>query len=196
MAAPAQGALIGFDLLDYPDVGSIAIDAVYDADSDIFLANGFAMDYTREVGGPVNPIANGLFQITATIDENGEAVGGVLEIIGNVIGFGPALLSAELSDFGFADGGGSMLEFTFEVTGGSLSSDYGGVGQKVGVVMDIGGDGYSGDFSQDFDNRFFGLPGTGQGVSETKPLALPGPGAIAVAMFGGLIGSRRRRRQR
>ncbi|MCP3903036.1 MAG: hypothetical protein GY715_05305 [Planctomycetes bacterium] len=194
LSAPAQGALIDFELQEYPDVGSRFIDAVYDAGSDTFVADGFAMDYARESGGPLNPISSGGFHITANIDETGDAHGGTLEIIGNVIGFGPALLTAELLDFGFMDGGGSRIEFIFEVTAGPLSTDYGGVGAKVGVVMDVGVS-YSGDFTQGFDNRFFGLPGTGQGISGTKPLALPGPGALAVAAIGGLIGSRRRRRR-
>jgi uncharacterized protein (TIGR03382 family) len=94
-------------------------------------------------------------------------------------------------DFGFMDGGGMLLEFLFQVDGGDLSGAYGGVGALFGVIMDVGGSGYDGDWSMSFDNLVGGLPGTGSGVANTSPI--PAPSALALAVIAGAWGRRRRR---
>ena len=79
------------------------------------------------------------------------------------------------------------------MTGGALAPGYGGVGAPVGVILDMGGGGYSGSFLESFDNLLGGIPGTGMGVADTGRL-IPGPPAIALLAIA--AASRRRRGRR
>lgn len=186
----ADASFIPLDLRNAPDILSGFIDVSYDAPSNEFSVEGFALRL-NDGQGPAHNIANGSFAITATIDETGTAVGGTLDIGGGVAGFGPSLLTASFIGFGFDPGGGTLLELLFEVTGGDLAPDYGGAGALVGVILDMVGGGYSGDFTRSFDNLISGTAGTGRGVSDTAPL-IPGPPVAALLLLGGL----RRRRSR
>lgn len=190
-AAPARAALIGLDLQNAPDIASGFIDVQYNATSNVLSAMGFALTYDDDGISPVENIFGGSFQIAAVVNESGIATGGSLTVGGNVAGVGPSLLSGSLVDFGFVDGGGDLLEFVFQVMGGDLAAVYGGVGSTVGVIMDINGQGYSGNWTQSFNNRISGIPGTGNGVANVAPL--PTPGTIALLALAGLCGARRRR---
>lgn len=194
--ARAQAAFIPITLVPEPDILSGFIDVTYDAATDAFLARGFSQTYNPGgEGQDTNIVGSQLFEIRATIDESGTLLpGGTLVIEGSVLGFsGPFLLTADLTDFGFADNGGEILEFLMEITGGELEADYGGVGAVAGVIMDMGGNGYV-DFTQSFDNLIGGQAGTGAGISDTAPI--PGPSALAVLLAGCAFASRRRRRMR
>ncbi len=186
----ADAGFIPLDLRNTPDILSGFIDVSYDAPSNELSVVGFAL-HLDDGHGPGHNIANGSFAITATIDEIGTAVGGALDIGGGVAGFGPSLLTANFIDFGFDPGGGMLLELLFEVTGGDLALEYGGAGALVGVLLNMAGGGYSGDFTRSFDNLIRGIAGTGRGVSDTAPL-IPGPAVAALLLLGGL----RRRRSR
>jgi MYXO-CTERM domain-containing protein len=191
LGASARASLIGLELLEAPDVFSGFIDVTYDAGSNAFEASGFALSYLDVVTNPAQNIGDGLFTLTASIDEQGDALGGSLSIEGNVAGLGSSLLTGSLVDFGFSDAGGQILEFLFEVSGGDLSDAYGGQGALFGVIMDTGGAGYSGDWTQSFNNLLGGLPGTGSGVADTSPI--PAPSALALVAIAGACGRRRRR---
>lgn len=193
--ARAQAAFIPVTLVPEPDILSGFIDVTYDAATDAFLARGFSQSYNPGgEGQDTNIVGSQLFEIRATIDESGTLLpGGTLVIEGSVLGSGPSLLTADLTDFGFADNGGEILEFLMEITGGELEADYGGVGAVAGVIMDMGGNGYV-DFTQSFDNLIGGQAGTGAGISDTAPI--PGPSALAVLLAGCAFASRRRRRMR
>ncbi|MHC4218561.1 MAG: hypothetical protein ACYSU7_08925 [Planctomycetota bacterium] len=188
----ADANFLDLELRDAPDILSGFIDVTYDADSDQLIAQGFALSLDDGLG-PADNITGGTFEIAATIDEIGAAFAGTLDIGGEVTGFGPSLLQADLIDFGFDPVGGVLLELLFTVTGGDLAQAYGGIGGLVGVILDIGGGGYSGDFTDSFDNLIGGTPGTGLGVADTAPL-IPGPPALALLLLSGLC--RRQARER
>jgi hypothetical protein len=178
---------------DAPDIASAFIDLTYDATADALVAQGFALSYDSGIG-PAQTILNGSFLITATIDATGAASGGALTIGGDVSGFGPALLTATLIDFGYVDGGGSLLEFLFEVTGGDLAPSFSlAGGGLIGVIMGTG-TAYSGDWSADYDNLIDGQSGTGSAVSDTAPI--PAPGTVALAAVAVVLGASRPRRRR
>ena len=191
---PAKADLLGLSLVDYPDIASGFIDVSYDAGLDEFTADGFAVTFNDDgVGAPVGIVA-GTFFISASIDEDGNPVSGVLSIDGNVLGFGPNLLTGTLSEFGFGNPpGGNIFEFLFDVDGGDLAtSDFYGVpgsGAQVGVILDANGGGFDGTFDVSFDN-YGGVPGTGNGVADTAPL-VPEPASLLLILAVGAFVRRR-----
>ncbi len=187
----ARASFIPLDLLDAPDIASGFIDVSYDAGTDLLSAHGFALSFD-DGQGPAQNILSGDFDLDAIINDFGVPVSGTLSIGGNVGGFGPLLLTGDLIGFGFADGGGELLEFLFTVTDGELAPAYGGAGALIGVVMDIGGSGYSGSFTQSFNNLIAGQVGTGLGVADTARL-VPGPAVVLLLALGAAAGRGRRR---
>jgi hypothetical protein len=183
LAGSAHAALIDIELAPAPDVVSGFLFTEFDSDTGVLNSAGFALGYDDD-GTGTDPIGGGVFFLSAMIGLDGEATGGSLDIDGTIGGFGLSLLEGDLVDFGFIDGGGQILEFLFEVTGGDLASDYGGVGTVIGVILDANGT-YSGDWTQDFSA--FG------GVSDTAALAVPTPGSL-VLLCGAALTARRRRR--
>ena len=191
-AAGAQAELVDLELLDAPDIASGFIDVVYDADDNLFAADGLALSYDDDGMGQADNILNGLFSVDAVINDDGMAESGNIAISGEVQGFSGELLSGSLVDFGFAGSGGMILEFIFSVTGGDLAAAYGGVGTEFGVILDLNSGNYSGDWTMSFDN-LQGGQGTGIGVADTAPL-VPGPATLALFGAAGLgLTSRRRR---
>lgn len=188
----ARASFIPLDLLDSPDITSGFIDVAYNAGTDAFSAGGFALTFDDGVG-PSQNILGGFFDLDAIINDLGVPLSGTLSIGGSVGGVGPLLLAGNLVGFGFADGGGDLLEFLFSVSGGDLAPDYGGTGALFGVIMDIGGSGYSGSFTQSFNNLLAGMPGTGLGVADTAPL-VPGPAAVLLLLIAAAAARHRRRR--
>ncbi|MCA9290509.1 MAG: hypothetical protein KDA25_05240 [Phycisphaerales bacterium] len=180
----AQADFIGLDLLDTPDILAGFIDTSYDANTDAFLASGFALEIDFD-GSPPSPIAAGSFLLTATINNVGDVLGGTLAVDGMVDGFGPSLLTGSLDDIGWDDNGGTLLEFLFTVTGGMLAGDYGGNGSQFGVILNLGSGMYTGDWRDSFATT------SSSGTADIAPI--PGPGALAAfAVAGGLIRRRRR----
>jgi len=195
LCKPVEADLIDIPLLDHPDVFSGFIDVTYDAATDRFIADGFALTFDDDgVGTPEN-ISSGGFNITATINEFGKATGGTLTIEGDVLGVGPSLLTADLADFGFQDPpGGDLFDFLFSTTGGSLADAYfGGIGAPVGVILDANCSTFNGFFDRDFDNLINGIPGTGFGLSDTG-VPVPEPASTILGLLGlGLVAMRRGR---
>ena len=188
----AEAGLLGLELNDFPDIVAGFIDVTFDSSTDAFLASGFATGFDDDGSMPAETILDGSFELMAEIDDFGVAQSGSLSIGGDVLGFGPDLLTADLVDFGFVSGGGELLEFALTVTGGDLADSYGGVGAAIGVILDINSSpGYSGDWTQSFDNLIGGQSGTGAGVANTATL-VPAPGVLAA--WGLLAIGRRRRR--
>lgn len=190
-AVPAQAALLDLTLLDSPDITSGFADVMYTAATDEFIASGWSLSMFDGNGDPVNIDPAGSFDIGATIDETGAPTGGALAITGQVLTFGPTLLTAELTAFGYLDGGGDLFEFLFTVTGGDLATTefYGEPGTVVGVILDANGSDFSGSFNSDFNNNF-GMPGFGMGVSDTAPI--PEPSSLLLLLVGGVLAFRRR----
>ena len=195
VSSSASGALLGIDLADTPDIFASNLDVTFDASSDALLVTGFAKTFDDDGVGQAEFINNGTYTLMASIDDAGNATGGSLEITGDVLGNSGTLLTGDLVAFGFDDtspnGQNMLLDFVFVVTGGELANAfYGGVGNQFGVIMDVDDDGFSGDWTLDFDN-IPGGPGTGAGVSDNA-LLVPVPGVMAGMMLWGLAGRRRR----
>jgi hypothetical protein len=187
----ARGELIvGFGLLPAPDVTTGFMDVYYDASTDELAVDGSALTYD-DGSGPM-AILDGVLTIAAMVDDVGLASSGSLLIEGSIpsVPFMSPLLEGTLLDFGWVTGGGDLFQFVFAVSGGSLSTEYGGPGAEFGVLLDanIPG-GYSGDWTEDFDNRVGGQPGTGTGVANIAPV--PGASALPLLALAGLVCSTR-----
>jgi hypothetical protein len=185
--ATAQAASLNLTLNDVPDIVSSFIDVTYNATTDSFSASGFALELDDDGSVPAEAIADGIFNLSATIDATGALGGGALTIDGTVASLGfnsGTLLTGNLTAFGFPDAGGDPLEFLFDVTGGDAAGLY---GSAPGGVILSGVTGFTGDFSTNFT-------GDGFAVSDVAPVPIP----AAVWLFGsgllGLAGIGRRRR--
>jgi hypothetical protein len=189
MAGAAQAAPLNLTLPEFPDIFSGFIDVTYQAGTQAFQASGFALTLDDDgIGGQEN-INNGLFNLSATINNTGVLQNGLLTIGGTVPGFNSGtLLTGLLTAFGFQPTGGDPLEFLFAVTGGDLAGLYGGIGATGGVILSETG--FGGSFGMNFDNTG-GNPGWGAGVSDTGAGPIPEPSTILLFTTGlGIIVSR------
>lgn len=177
-----------------PDIFSPGVLVDYDADTDLFKARGGAAELL--LGNATHDIYNGLFLLEVNIDASGMPTGGPgLSIEGRIPTLGinsvTTLLSGEIGLFGFSDPpvtGGGLFEFTFDVTGGALQSDY--VGSLAQIIVDPGTDStFNGTFADDFTNESPCSPIGGvrfaSGTADT--FAAPEPSSVAIwlaALFG------------
>jgi uncharacterized repeat protein (TIGR01451 family) len=119
---------LSFPLIVFDSQGTLT----YNATSDLFFVD--ARPVAVRLPPPGNPIriTSGIFQINAEIDEDGDLQGGVqgddlfvfagsVDIPGLGVIAG-VLLAGEVTDFGFADQGGTdLFDFRFTVSGGMLA---------------------------------------------------------------------------
>lgn len=188
----ARADLIDLNLQDTPKIVSISSDVTYNAGDDALFVTGDAMQLTDEGGMSA---LDATFFLAGTIDASGNPVSGGLLITPNSSSRGISpLLSGLLTGFGFENGGGTLLQFRFMVVGGTLADEYGGIGADFGVIMDSGL-AYSGDWTADFNNFTDGEQGSGEGTSQTSPVApsIPAPASGLVFGLAGLGCARRRR---
>ena len=174
-AGSAQAALLNL-MPDTPDITSAFINVDYNGGTDLLTASGTALSLDDDGVLPALNIVGGSFDLNATIDAAGILSGGTISIGGTIAGIGAIsgiLLTGELTDVGFSDTGGDPLEFLFDVTGGDLSSLYGGTG---GIILTSSG------FQNwvDFQNFAF------SGVSDTFAVS-PIPVPAAVWLFGSAL---------
>jgi hypothetical protein len=166
------------------------------------VANGYTLTYyDGDTQWDMDSYEPNSFLIEATVDESGNATSGTLTLIGNVQGYGPTLLTADLIAFGWAffdtlnpDSDAAMFDWHFQVTGGSLAGLYGGTGATVGTILSlvsVAGSVSQTLFTTDFNNNG-GLPGWGSAVADTAPL--PEPATLALLTLGSLALCRRRRK--
>ncbi len=184
----AQAALIPLTLQDTPDIFASFLDVDYDAGSDSLSITGFPLTYDDDGIGMAETFGSGSFDLRATVDDTGNATGGLLEISGSIPGLGindplTVLLTGTLTNFGFDESGGDPLEFIFSVTGGQLAADYGGIGAEAGVIAS--GTNFPGNFMDNFHND------QGTGRADVAP---PVPAPMTAAFIGGLAFATRRRR--
>lgn len=161
---------LNLTLNNAPDIVSGFIDVSYDAGVQLLSANGFALEIDDDGSGPPEAIAGGTFDLTATIDNTGNLIGGTIAVGGTVatLGFNSGtLLTGDLTAFGYPSGGGDPLEFLFGVTGGDAAPLYGSTG---GTILTQSG--FGGTFSSSFANSSDGLADTGT-TTIPIPSALP-----------------------
>lgn len=188
IATTARADLLNLTPMN-PDILSQNIFVDYDAGSQVFSADGFALTITPPAGVQENFDTPGAWSISAIIDNTGAWVSGSISVEGEWSGFGTTLLTGNLVDFGFQPGGGQLFEFIFEVTGGDLATEglYGEPGALFGVILTATGANFTGDWNLDFSNSgdFFG------GFADT--FAIPAPGAGLLFLLAGCASRRRRR---
>lgn len=189
VAGSAFAAPLNLDLAAFPDIASGFIDVSYNIPARggaNFLASGFALTFDDDGGVPPAQISNGTFNIAAQIDGGGVPHGGFLTIGGLLTRGDLPLLTGSLVAIGFPDlERGSVLEFVFDVTGGSLAAAF---GDQVGVILSTTGfAGWGTSW-----NNFGGMPGTGDAVADTAPI-VPAPSAFALLVACAGLSSRRRR---
>ncbi|OPY80344.1 MAG: hypothetical protein A4E64_00199 [Syntrophorhabdus sp. PtaU1.Bin058] len=183
--------------LGLPDIFSSYSTTTYDKDSHVFTSSGMASNLTMDgIGQPYITNSDGSdfmwpdsFRINASIDNNGVAHGGQLQITGYVVqqGFNTdtgetvnqpltsgTLLTGNLIKFGWLemDNAYAMFEFVFQVTGGDLMPYYNG--KPAGVILSLG------DFGDYASNPLFASSfamDSGTMVSDTAPV-VPIPGAV------------------
>jgi MYXO-CTERM domain-containing protein len=189
-----------------PDIFSGYIDVTYNASSNTFAANGWALafyDGVEQIN--FDEYTEGSFSISATVDESGVASSGSLTLTGQVLGYGstgPLLTANNLSYFNsfFTDTLNpnmdvAMFEFLFDVSGGEMADMFGGSGAKVGVIIGytaVGPDVTQNQFTADFDNLFGNGPGYGSSVSDTGT-PTPEPATLSLLAVGAAALLRRRR---
>lgn len=194
LATTSSADLIPLVPGEVPDVLSTFLDIAYDADGAGLLGDFDITGVSSQlIPNNEDPVINGLnggFELDAKIDPaTGEAVEGSLSITGNIGNGFEVLLTGTLSDFGWLDNGGSLLEFTFDITGGVLAGDYLAYSPEVGVQVAWTNENnsYSGDWTEDFIN---------DDVLATEANAfaiIPGPASLALFTIAGVFGPRRRR---
>jgi hypothetical protein len=181
LSCSTEAALLGVTLEPYPDIFSGFINVGYDAGTDALTANGFALAITT---GPSTSqsITAGSFALTATVNDSGVASAGSLTIGGSFGSNSSPLLTATLLDMGWHASG--LLDFYFSVTGGSLANSlwFGNPGSVIGVILSLGSNNFSGDWTVNFNN-------TGLGVADT---GIPAPGAALLLLAPFCHGRRRR----
>ena len=200
LALAASNAQAGMTLnldLGFPDINAQESSIVFgglSGSSGTFTVRSQTLAITFIDGGPTTPIDNGSLTINALIDDQGGLVSGDIEIVGDLGNRSRELLNGSLREFGFSAVPSGFQEFglfeiLFDVTGGSLATDYGGVG---GVIL-TGVSPTSIDFGS---ANSFSLNTTSVDVAPPALTAVPEPSTFATASIGfgiiGLVAARRR----
>ncbi len=156
---------------------------------------GTTMDLDVNGSGFV-PVAGGNFSLNAVLDGSGVFQSGTLVATGTTTdpGFpGATLLTANLTDFGFAGSGGAgIFEFTMDLTGGDMAA-YGASGGVIASTFNLSpAAGGNWDSMLDFQQNF--------SATVNADAFAPVPVPAAVWLFGsallGVIGFGRRQKQR
>lgn len=167
----------------FPDIYSNFTSTSYNAASGAFTAEGWSSSLTT-TGGFYDSIF-GTFVLSATIDNDGNLVGGTIEITGSIAALGynsGTLLTGNLTAFGFQTNGSQTFEFLFDVTGGDAASIFGPVG---GVILHDTG--FAGSFDASFNTQMLASSDT----FTVQVVPLPTAGATGLAGLA-LVAARRR----
>lgn len=187
----------------FPDItaGFIDVDYTYNGSlsEGMFNVTGFAIAISN--GGPLINVDNGSLAMNSTIGPAGNLIGGVpgddLVITGSfdengdtIYDYTGVLLTGEVNNFGFINGGGDIFEWTFTVTGGALAIPawYGAPGGAGGVILDanfpqVGG--FTGSFTSDFSTGF-------AGAGNADIFYVPEPASLLLMISAAGLWARRR----
>ncbi|GEM_PF-867828 len=125
---------IGLSMCQEPDIASFFITSAYNEATNQFTATGYALSLDSVGPGNAVNISSGTYDVTATIDENGNLSSGTVTLAGDVSSHSGTLVTGTIDSFGYYCGTG-LFEFVFSVTGGSMADEYGGIGNPVGVIL-------------------------------------------------------------
>ena len=190
------GMMLNLDL-GFPDINaqeSLIRFGGLSGSSGSFMVQSQTLAITFVEGGPKSTINNGNLTINALIDDQGGLVSGDIAIVGDLGFRSRGLLTGSLTAFGFnvVPSGFQefgVFEFLFDVTGGSLATDFGAVG---GVILT----GNSFDPIRFDSASSFSLNTTSVDVAPPTLTAVPEPSSIVTALIGvggiGLAAFRRR----
>jgi hypothetical protein len=187
----AQATLLELSVT-YPTIDADNIAVSYTALSNAFAATGEAYFYTvdestyHDIWDEYYNV--GSFSLDATVSNTGQLIAGTLTISGG-LDYGPSmtLLTGDLTALGYQDPGdpnNDLFDWLFQVTGGALASDYGGIGATGGINLDAefgsAPNPFTGDWSFDYDN------GAGQnGIAQVFPV--PEPSSFLLLLVGGVL---------
>jgi hypothetical protein len=134
----------------------------------------------------IGPTANNdqFFRANLLLDSSGGFIGGVggedIAIVGAVDGGASGtLLTGRITDFGFEDVSGpiALFDFTFEVTGGELAVEFGGIGMMAANLIWVTDSSFGGSWEVNHSGKDV--------THKTAPIPIPS----TIVLFGlGLVG--------
>lgn len=171
-----------------PDVASGFLAVTYNSTSGVFIAQGVTQNLFLPDNSTVALGSTRQFLLTAVIDNAGNLAGpGSLTVRGDYNVADELLFSSNaIVAFGF--GATNKFEFVFSQQAGSLAP----VGTQIGTILvdqNLSFPGGVPSFQTSFSDVI--IPGFGGGNADTF---VPAPSAAGLALVGGVLASRRRRR--
>lgn len=208
-ANPAAASLLGVEL-DLPFILFNNTGATnYTAGSDLFSleASPIAIRESAALAPVFITPAGGveLVAVNIRVDDSGTLLGGVpgndLLVSGEVTlsdgsFLSGSLLTAEITDFGFNDPGGTtdLFDFLFDVTGGLLADLFGGISADIGVTLTSEQSSFGGSFIADFDGAAKGNIGRGLAPPDFETVPEPDPLVLFSMALAGIAFARRKLR--
>ena len=184
----ARAELIPVGLVDAPDILVQAVGVEYDFDAQVLSISGIAVQIDDDGLGAAEGITGGEITMSVPVDHSGILIDntGTLLVEGEVSSLGftsGTLLTATITDFGFSDpeGGISIQDFRFDITGGDASGLYGS--QAAMILSQIT---QFTNWESDWDNFEFLTTGFAVGdigVPEPSSWVLLFIGALALAAW-------------
>lgn len=193
------------------DLSGSPLDVTYNATGGSFQVNGGLSDYITSLDTDTSDYSGyGGYSLSATINSAGVlASGGTVTISGYI---GPdytdyeTLLTGSLESgssgttWGYYDNNNvNQFTFLFNVTGGNVASDFGGIGAVCGVNLfaDFSGNNghdtpFTGTWGGSFNNLYNSGAGTGNGSADI--FRVPEPSSILLTSVGVALCMAARRR--
>jgi hypothetical protein len=211
MQSPAEGTLLEqYAAEGVPDLSAVSLNASFNQGTHAFNipTNGALMGYVDSAGTSWGIVGTPIFIVTANIDSFGYLSSGSFSAAGDLYELGQqTLLTGNLvvgpqgspagsapvgsaydytSVVAFEDGGYmSLIDFTFNVTGGALAGDFGGVGSSAIISFSSWEEsGPIGDWTMSWSNE-------GGGMCDVFPIPEPTTAGCFLLGLGALACFRR-----